>query len=40
LYIGLGFDEVPEDKKRHYRRFYTEPLEQVKAIMPEETPFD
>lgn len=40
LYIGLGYDDVPEDNRRHYRRFYTEPLEKVKAIMPEETPFD
>jgi hypothetical protein len=27
LYIGLGYDDVPEDKRRHYRRFYTEELE-------------
>jgi hypothetical protein len=35
LYIGLGWDEEPEDKKRHYRRFYPDELENVKELMGE-----
>ena len=23
MYLGLGWDDKPEAKKRHYRRFYT-----------------
>lgn len=37
--MGLGYDETPEDKRRHYRRYYHEELEKVKAIMPVESPF-
>lgn len=35
LYIGLGWDEEPEDKRRHYRRFYPDELENVKELMGE-----
>lgn len=36
LYIGLGFDETPiEDKKKHYRRYYPDELENVKELMGE-----
>lgn len=38
LYIGLGYDETPEDKKRHYRRYYSDELENVKELMGE-SPF-
>lgn len=40
LYIGLGFDENPEDKKRHYRRYYADELENIKEILPNPSPFD
>lgn len=35
LYIGLGWDDTPEDKRRHYRRFYPDELENVKELMGE-----
>ncbi len=35
LYIGLGYDESPEDNKRHYRRFYADELENIKELMGE-----
>jgi hypothetical protein len=35
LYIGLGFDETPEDNKKHYRRFYADELENNKELMGE-----
>ena len=35
MYIGLGWDEEPEQKRRHYRRFYPDELENVKEIMGE-----
>lgn len=35
LYIGLGWDETPEDKRRHYRRYYPDELENVKELMGE-----
>lgn len=40
LYIPLGWDPTPESKIKHYRKFYTEELEDVKDIMPIATPFD
>jgi hypothetical protein len=39
LYIGLGWDEVPEDKRKHYRRYYPDELENVKELMPVPSPF-
>ena len=35
LFIGLGFNASPEDKKRHYRRYYPDELENVKEVIPE-----
>ena len=39
LFIGLGYDDNPEDERRHYRRFYDDELEYVKEIFPQESPF-
>jgi len=39
LFIGLGYDVEPEDKKKHYRRFYKQELELVKEVMSTPTPF-
>ena len=39
MYLGLGWDDKPETKKRHYRRFYTQELETVKEVMPVVSPF-
>lgn len=35
LFIGLGFNQKPEDNKKHYRRYFPDELENVKEIMPE-----
>lgn len=34
LYIGLGFDDLPEDNRKHYRRYYPDELENIKELMP------
>lgn len=34
LFIGLGFNQVPEDNRKHYRRYFPDELENVKYIMP------
>ena len=40
IYMGLGWDENPPDQKRkHYRKFYPKELESVKIIMPKKSPF-
>lgn len=40
MFIGIGWDEFPpEQKRKHYRRFYPKELEKVKMIMAKETPF-
>jgi hypothetical protein len=40
LYIGLGWDEVPEDNRKHYRKYWPDELENVTELMPVPTPFD
>jgi hypothetical protein len=40
LYIPLGYDEHPEDNRKHYRRYYPDELENIKELMPNPTPFD
>ena len=40
LYMPLGWDEVPEDNRKHYRRFFPDELEYVTEIMPKQSPFD
>lgn len=40
LFIGLGWDEKPEDKRKHYRRYFPDELENIKEIMPVPSPFD
>jgi len=34
LYIGLGFNQTPEETKKHYRRYYPDELENVKEVIP------
>jgi hypothetical protein len=38
LYIGLGYDEAPEDDRKHYRRYYPDELENIPDVMPK-SPF-
>lgn len=40
LFLGLGWDETPESKTKHYRRFYPQELETVKECMPVPSPFE
>ena len=35
IFIGLGFNATPEEKKRHYRRYFPDELENVKEVIPE-----
>lgn len=39
LFIGLGWDEDATTKRRHYRRFYPDELENVKEVLPQASPF-
>jgi len=39
LFVPLGWDENPESKAKHYRKFYPTELELVKEIMPAPSPF-
>ena len=34
LFMGLGWDENRETKRRHYRHFYSDEVEYGKEIMP------
>lgn len=38
-FIGLGWDENAETKRKHYRRFFPDELENVKDILPLASPF-
>jgi hypothetical protein len=40
LYIGLGWDEDRTTKRRHYRKYYGDELENVKDIFPTPSPFN
>lgn len=38
-YIALGWDEDAESKRKHYRRFFNDELENVKAVLAIASPF-
>ena len=41
LFIGLGWDEDQETKRKHYRRYYPEELENIEEIMGDKkSPFN
>ncbi len=40
LFLGLGYDETPESKTKHYRRFYPKELELITEVMPVPSPFE
>jgi hypothetical protein len=40
IFMGLGWDENPDQKRRHYRRYYPDELENIKEVMPVPTPFN
>jgi len=39
LYMGLGWDENAETKRKHYRRFFPDELENVKNVLTIASPF-
>jgi hypothetical protein len=39
LYIGLGWDENATTKRKHYRRFYHDELENIKEVLEIASPF-
>lgn len=34
LFIGLGYNIKHDEKKKHYRRYYPDELENVKEVIP------
>jgi len=40
LFVGLGWDEDATTKRKHYRRFYPNNLEDTKEVLPVPTPFN
>ena len=38
-FIGLGWDEDANTKRKHYRRFYPDELENIKSVLPITSPF-
>ena len=40
IFMGLGWDPEAESKKKHYRRYYPDELENITDVMPVPTPFD
>jgi len=38
--MPLGWDETPEDKRKHYRKYFPNELELVTDVMPKPSPFD
>lgn len=40
LYLPLGWDEFPTQRRKHYRKFFPDELENVLDVMPKKSPFD
>lgn len=40
LFIGLGWDEDDTTKRKHYRTYYPDELENNKELFPNPSPFD
>jgi len=38
--MALGWDEDQTTKRKHYRYYYTDSLENVKEIFPKKSPFN
>ena len=39
LYLGLGWDEDSATQRKHYRKFFTDELENIEEIFPKKSPF-
>ena len=33
LYLAIGFNQTPEDTKKHYRRYYPDELENIDDVV-------
>lgn len=40
LFIGLGWDEDEKTKRKHYRQYITDELENYKLVFDKKSPFD
>jgi hypothetical protein len=40
LFIPLGWDKTSESQTKHYRKYFTDELENVKSIFSRKSPFD
>lgn len=40
LFMPLGWDENKDSKRKHYRQFYRDELENIREIFPKESPFN
>jgi hypothetical protein len=40
LFIPLGWDKAVDSKTKHYRKYFTDELENVKSIFSKKSPFD
>lgn len=40
IYIGLGWDEDHNTKRKHYRQYYQDELENIPEIFPQKSPFN
>ena len=40
LYIGLGWDETSDQKRKHYRQYQSDELENNKEVFPRPSPFE
>lgn len=40
IYMGLGWDEDRNTKRKHYRQYYQDELENVPEIFPQKSPFN
>ena len=40
MYIGLGWDEDRETKRKHYRQYFEDELELITEIFPKPSPFN
>lgn len=38
-FIGLGWDEDSTTQRKHYRRFFPDELENIKSVLPIQSPF-
>jgi len=40
MYLGLGWDEDRTTKRKHYRQYYQDELENIKEVFPQPSPFN